>query len=142
MNLFVKRLNELMVECHQSVDDIAKYLGIKHTSNIYEWLEGNTKPRILNLIKLANLFECPIDYLIGRSENNDKTYNNNIPPFSQQFKKVLKSVGKKQCDLLNNKIVSNGHLDNIRKNKYLLLDAMIKIADYLGVSIDFLIGRE
>ena len=35
-------------------------------SAIYNWLRGDFEPNVENLEKIAEFFECSIDYLIGR----------------------------------------------------------------------------
>ncbi len=140
MSNFYNRINEL-IKTPKDIEKVMKFLGLKNNSNIYEWLDGNTKPRIPTLIKLSNFFECSLDYLLGLTDNDEKVFNDSIPPFKNQFKLVLDNSKVKQKDILNDKILSNGHLDKIRKNKYLLADNMIKLADYLKVSVDELVGR-
>lgn len=141
MKTFAKRLKEIMFETNTKAQTIASSLGLNQDANIYQWLEGNHTPKIDNLIKLANLFQYSIDYLLGLTDNDEKIYNENIPEFKMQFKKVLKIVNIKQKNILEDKILSCGHLTTIRNNKYLLTENMVKLAKYLGVSIDFLIGR-
>ena len=138
---FAERLKEVMNETNNNPQSVAKYLGLNQDANIYQWLEGNHTPKITNLIQLANLFQYSIDYLLGLTDNDERIFNENIPEFKNQFKKVLKVVQIKQKNILEDKILSCGHLTTIRKNKYLLTENMIKLANYLGVSIDFLIGR-
>ena len=138
---FVERFKEIMNETNDNPQSIAKYLGLNQDANIYQWLEGNHTPKISTLIKLANFFQYSIDYLLGLTDNDERIFNENIPEFKTQFKKVLKVTNKKQKDILQDKILSCGHLTTIRNNRYLLTENMVKLAKYLGVSIDFLIGR-
>ena len=138
---FGKRLKEIMGETNNNPQSVANYLGLKQDANIYQWLEGNHTPKIISLIKLANLFQYSIDYVLGITDNNEKVFNENIPDFKDQFKEVLKIVNVRQKDILKAKILSCGHLTTIRNNKYLLTENMVKLAQYLGVSVDFLIGR-
>lgn len=35
-------------------------------SRYYQWINGERKPSLDNIIKLANLFECSVDYILGR----------------------------------------------------------------------------
>ncbi len=138
---FAERLKEIMNETNNNPQTIAKFLKLNQDANIYQWLEGNHTPKISNLIKLSNFFKYSIDYLLGLTDNEEKIFNENIPDFKNQFKKVLNIVKVKQKNILKDKILSSGHLNTIRKNKYLLTENMVKLAEYLGVSIDFLIGR-
>ena len=135
------RLKEIMIETNTSAQNIATYLGLNQDANVYQWLEGNHTPKMNNLIKLANFYEYSIDYVLGLTDNDEKIFNDNIPDFKNQFIKVLKILNVKQKNILEDRILSCGHLSTIRQNKYLLTENMIKLAEYLGISIDFLIGR-
>ena len=103
---FAKRLKEVMNETNNNPQSIAKYLGLNQDANIYQWLEGNHTPKITNLIQLANLFQYSIDYLLGLTDNDERIFNENIPEFKNQFKKVLKVVQIKQKNILEDKIFS------------------------------------
>lgn len=60
------RINELRAEMGLSMRQVAIKLGIPYTTYIsYE--KGDREPNSEMLIKLADFFECSIDYLIGRS---------------------------------------------------------------------------
>lgn len=51
--------------------EIAEKLN-KTTSCISSWETGITEPNIEDMIELANIFGCTVDYLLGR-ENEDGT---------------------------------------------------------------------
>jgi len=43
------------------------YIGVGiPESTFFEWKNGSTKPKIDSLIKIANYFECRIDFVLGR----------------------------------------------------------------------------
>lgn len=47
--------------------EVADYLGIKQPSYIrYE--NGGSEPSLENLVKLADLFDVSVDYLLGRKD--------------------------------------------------------------------------
>ena len=56
--------------------DIAKKLNCS-TVCIGSWEKGRTQPSINDLINLANIFECSVDYLIGREDDFGNIQNNN-----------------------------------------------------------------
>ena len=41
---------------------------IKRSSLTYKWLHDKSIPTIINYIKLADYFDCSIDYLLGREQ--------------------------------------------------------------------------
>ena len=67
------KLKELRKEKKQTQDDIAKLLNVAHsTYNGYE--KETSEPTIETLKKLADYYNVSLDYLVGRSFNNDIGY--------------------------------------------------------------------
>lgn len=61
-------LKELRESYKYTQTYVAKQLGITHQSyQAYEW--GKTVPTLENYIKLANLYDVSLDYLIGKSDS-------------------------------------------------------------------------
>ena len=62
---FNERLRAILKETGKT-----QYLFIKQTKIswgiFYNWLTGKSKPSADNLVKVANYFECSVDYLLGR----------------------------------------------------------------------------
>ncbi len=67
MKIFQERLIEQRKQLHMTQREIAEYLCIAQPSYIrYE--NGSAEPSFENLVKLADLFDVSIDYLLGRIE--------------------------------------------------------------------------
>ncbi len=67
MSKFQERLLEERNKQKLTQCQVAKYLSITQPSYIrYE--NGTSEPSIDTLIRLANLFDVSIDYLVGRTE--------------------------------------------------------------------------
>jgi transcriptional regulator with XRE-family HTH domain len=49
-----------------SQDEVIEKLGYKERKTYYNWLSSGNIPTSV-LIKMAELFNCSIDYLLGRS---------------------------------------------------------------------------
>lgn len=64
---FDKRLKELRQERNISTADLAKILGVTPRT-IQHYEKGTAKPTFDSLVKLAELFDVSIDYLVGRSD--------------------------------------------------------------------------
>lgn len=143
MKAFPSKLKELIEDNGLSKVDISKYLGLNNKTKLYAWLNGKNTPRIETILKFANLFNCSIDYLVGRTDNFIEVHKNPNPDFAKQLKKVLKACKVSQYRLLKDNIVSQGHLNSWFNDKMMPnLDNIIKLADYLNISIDYLVGRE
>lgn len=67
MKCFQKTLIEQRKLNHLSQRQVANYLGIAQPSYIrYE--NGQAQPSLENLVKLADLFDVSVDYLLGRKD--------------------------------------------------------------------------
>ena len=67
MKIFQERLTELRKLNKQTQTQVAEYLHIRQPSYIrYE--RGDAEPTLENLVRLADLFDVSVDYLLGRSE--------------------------------------------------------------------------
>ena len=141
MNKLSNKLKELMKD-EITAKDLQEYFKFNTASLIYKWINNSCLPSFEYLIKLADYFCVNIDYLIGRTENLEKTTPKNLPNFKTHFKKVLKQQGSSQYRLLKDNIVSNGHLNSwLNLNNLPSTENLIRLADYLNISIDELVGR-
>ena len=83
MNKIIElRKNKLLTQ-----KKLAELLGIDQTS-VSHWERDKATPDILNLIKLANIFNVTIDYLTGRNntvtdEEFDATHYNDIIEYAK-----------------------------------------------------------
>ncbi|QXA19241.1 helix-turn-helix domain-containing protein [Streptococcus gordonii] len=70
---FSERLKELRKQAHLTQVELAKRLGIGQSSYA-DWERGKKNPTQDNLIKLAQILNVSVDYLVGNSdeENTNK----------------------------------------------------------------------
>lgn len=143
MKTFSIVLKELMEENSVDVKSLAKHLEFSSASIVYEWLRCEKSLLLPTAVKIADFFRCPLDYLFGRSDDfNDRVFQE-CPPFDMQLKKVLNNQKISQYNLTKNKIVSGASIDAwLNKKQIPHIDSIIKLADYLNVTMDFLVGRE
>lgn len=62
-------LKELRIKNKMYQKDVAKILGIERTTYV-KYETGVTEPDIKTLIKLADIFNVTLDYLLGRSTSS------------------------------------------------------------------------
>lgn len=138
-----KQLEDLMND--DEVNKLKEYFQFNSTATIYDWMTNKYLPNFENIIKLADYFKVNLDYLLGRSLNCEEVISKKIPPFDTHFRKIIKQYKSSQYKLLNDHIVSRGHLNSWlnKKNKKNLpsVENLVKIADYLKISVDELVGR-
>lgn len=95
--LFAERLKELRKEAHLTQVELAKQLGIGQSSYA-DWEGGKKNPTQENLLKIANLFDVPVDYLVGNSEEKSDELDNiellfrmNSKGLTDEEKKIFKN---------------------------------------------------
>ncbi len=62
------RIQELRANSGLTQKQLAEKIGVKNYI-IGNWEQGRTEPSVKDLIDLANIFECSIDYLLGREND-------------------------------------------------------------------------
>lgn len=74
----MNRIKNLREELNMTQQELADKLeGAKSTVAMYE--KGNRKPSLEVLIKLSNIFNCSIDYLLGKTDVRKPVENINTP---------------------------------------------------------------
>lgn len=138
---FCNRFKDLIDENGLSVGDVVSFMH-KNPTTVYDWLRGKHLPRINEIFDLSNLFKCSIDYLICKTENYEYLKPKKFPDLAQQIEKVLNETEVTRYKLCKNKILTRGADYRIFYQKINpSTETIVKIADYLGVSVDYLVGR-
>ncbi len=143
MGDFKNNLKELMENNGLNISKLAKNLKMDSEWTIYSWFNANKLPKLDNAILLADYFNCSLDFLFGRTSYDMEQKFKKCPPFNEQFKKVLKESGVSQNQLMRELHFSGGNIfswTTLKANPR--IDTIIRVADYLGVSLDYLVGRE
>jgi transcriptional regulator with XRE-family HTH domain len=68
---FAERFNKLKLEQNTSTVKIARKLEIGQSS-VCKFGLGTSKPTFYNLLKLADIFDVSLDYLVGRSDKPNR----------------------------------------------------------------------
>lgn len=89
-------------------------------------------------MKIISIFKKSVENSVS-AEENDKSFTIYL---SQQIRCVRLECGKSQDDLANYLGVNKEVINNIENAKLLLqIPTLFLIADYLDVSIDYMLGR-
>lgn len=72
---FAERLKELRKQAHLTQVELAKRLGIGQSSYA-DWERGKKKPTQDNLVKIAQVLNVSVDYLVGNSEEESDDLDN------------------------------------------------------------------
>ena len=72
---FAERVKELRKQAHLTQVELSKRLGIVQSSYA-DWERGKKKPTQENLVKIAQVLNVSIDYLVGNSEEKSDELDN------------------------------------------------------------------
>ncbi len=139
-----ERLKELMFYKGVNAPALAKELGIR-SSTITRYLQGVCLPQFEIFVALLEYFNCSADYLLGVIDLPKQEGQNfaPVPPFCRQFRAAMKGCGVSQYALQKRTGItwSNFHkwLNGISLP---YADSLVKLANGLDCSVDFLLGRE
>ena len=68
---FLERFKELLDENQLTISDVAVRTGLPR-STVSSYINRKSSPSILQLKALASLFDVSVDYLIGRTESDER----------------------------------------------------------------------
>ncbi len=141
---FQENLQDLLDEKEMNIKRLAKQVGIQD-SLLYKYASNKSIPTVDNLIKLANYFDCSLNYLIGiddepKSYKFKETYNKDL--FFKRYNQLLQENHLTNHALSKKLDFSPSDLKHWKEGTIPYLETIIKLADYFGVSIDYLVGRE
>lgn len=142
LSIFGERLAELMFDNNISKDFILENFDIDRTT-LNRYLNGSRLPSLPILIKFGDLFNCPLDYLLGKIENyNSKKYKK-CPPFDKRFKTFLEEnkTNKSQFQIktkISESLIYDWYFGRHIPSIY----NAIKIAECYDCSVDYIVGRE
>lgn len=71
MTALSERIKQLRLEKAVTQKSIADYLGVAEVS-MQRFEYGTSKPKLENLIALADYFNVSLDYLVGRSDIKER----------------------------------------------------------------------
>lgn len=134
-------LDDLMLEKDMSTFQLSKEMNMDY-KQLSNYVKGRFSPSLKSAIKLADFFQCSLDYLCGLTDHRT-FYNYSTPDFLffERYKKILKERNITHYKLAKETDINVNDLRLWKHGKIPTLYNLIKIADYLSISIDGLIGR-
>lgn len=141
MSNFDERLRELLRENGLSTHRFALLTGIP-CSVVSNWTKKPCDITLDKLLILADFFDCSLDYLTGRSDDISKCGFIKSPDFAANLKKIVDASGKSiYCACKNTTLAWTCFYDWFH-GKSPRLSSLIQLADFYGLSLDSLVGRE
>ena len=140
MNSFTDRLEGLLIERNISKNQLSKIIGVM-PDTIYGYFRKNYFPEIHIAKRMADFFNCSLDYLFGLTEqitNNDKNNMSFAETIKMLIKQNNKSIEKTMKEL---KIGEKTYYRWQSGESKPLTSVIITLAKYFDVSVDYIIGN-
>ncbi len=138
---FKKRLLELLEEKGFSKYAFAEELKLSVSVITRATIYGII-PSLRPLIKIADYFEISIPYLLGETENEYFSKSDGSETFHIRLKSLASERNVKYSKIAHSMPFTKNYFYEWERNKILpSLEYLEALADYFGVSIDYLLGR-
>ena len=136
-----ERLTELMEYKNIKSEQLAGAVGVTG-SVVRRWTFNDTDIKLSNLLNLADFFCCSVEFLIGRCDKVLDFTPKTCPPFYSALQSALAQFGVSMYRVGKDTKIKGYHLHKWKTGSDPKLSSLIELSDYLGCTIDFLIGRE
>lgn len=143
MSKLSEQLLELMTEDGLSQKTLAEKLNTSRPK-LSLYLNDKSLPTFNIFVKLIEFFNCSADFLIGKKDYPERQRRYlPIQPFGTRLKNILKERGISQYSFQRSTDISWSILHGWFTGKSKpSIDNMIKVAESLDCSVDFILGRE
>lgn len=135
------RIKEVLESSNLKDKELIALLKIDE-SVFYDWKSGFVFPGFDNLLKIADYFCVSVDYLLGRTDDYIEYHTKSLIPFGTNLENILKDKGItkyrffKECQF-DNSLKTSWFKKGTKPN----VNTILKMADYLNISTDELMGR-
>ena len=138
---FQKQLAELIEEKGCSKREFAQQVGVSKDVIIRGTMYGIV-PSLQSLIKIADSFNLPLDYLLGKSEDSNFYKSETGATFHTRIVELANEKGVKYSEIARKMPFPNSYFYDWQREKTLpSLEYLRAIAEYFKVNIDYLLGR-
>ena len=137
---FADRLTELMEEANLNALNLTTIIGCGNSA-INRYKNGEL-PSLGILLRLADYFQCTTDFLLGLTEESTSKTFLSVPPFSERFPMLLKHFGISAYKLQKITDIGETTIRDWKKGvSSPSIDSIMRIAEKLECSVEFVIGR-
>ena len=141
LSKFAENLLGVMEERNINAPALAEAVKV-HRTSITRYLRGERLPNYKDFVAIVEYFNISADLLLGRIEYCEVNAFHDVEPFGDTLRQVMQenkvSQYRLQKDLHFSSATTNFWLSN---KKLPSMDRVDKLADYLEVSVDYLLGR-
>lgn len=141
MSKLAEKLKEFKMERGLTNGIIAQNVGTTETS-VARFIKGSRTPVYPVFIKLLYYFDCSADYLLGADDIPTTEPLHDVLPFGARLRAIMQTQNIIQDTMIEEMEISSSALYKWLSGKSLpSTDSLLRIANYLECSVDYLIGR-
>lgn len=141
MPSFNEQLTDLMFEKGISPKELAAKIGV-NTSSVNDWRSNRSNIFLSNALKIVDLFECSLEFLMGRTETVIDYIPQPCPPFYAHFVAVLKKSGFTTYRMRKESPIKGAYFNKWKHGSDPVMPTLLVVADFLGITLDYLVGRD
>ncbi|MCL2861427.1 MAG: helix-turn-helix domain-containing protein [Firmicutes bacterium] len=139
---FGDSLKELMLEKDLTSVALSKAIKISD-STIGGWKNGEHFITLSNALKLADYFECSLEFLFGLSDTRLDYIPHACPPFYIRLKEIMKLQNISGYKIsIKDRVFSQSQFYHWKDGKDPKIESLIKLAKYFDCTLDYLVGRD
>lgn len=135
------RITELLAERNISNKTFAQAIGV-NVSTVGRWKRNAKYMRLSQILKIADYFNCSLDFLVGRSEKDIDFQPKECPPFYKHFRMLLEEKGISRNKINQETRIKSSHFVDWKNGADPHIFSLIELADYLDITLDVLVGRD
>lgn len=141
LSKFAENLSALMAERDLNAPALAKILNTDR-SNITRYLQGKRLPLFRGFIAIIEYFDVSADVLLGRLEYTNAKKFLPVAPFGERLRKVMHETKTTQYRIEHALNISGESMYSWLNNTTVpTVESLDRLADYMEISIDYLLGR-
>ena len=139
--IFQKRFNDIINETDYKRAELSKIIPISQSS-LSNALSYGIIPSVKTLIRVADFFDISINFLLGKTDEEDFIKSSTKTTFHQRFESLCA-----EKEVTHYKVASDCLFDKSSISKWFSknfipeLEILELLCDYFNVSLDYLLGR-
>lgn len=142
LSKFIENLDTLLFDHQMNIPQLSVALGLNEAT-FYKFFKKTRQPAVDTLIRVADFFGCSIEFLIGREPERAQSQYRPCPPFSERLEALVKGMKCSKRRFCAEAGITRSVFYAWQTGKSVpSLDYVIKLADYFGYTVDYILGRE
>ena len=138
---FKDTFNDLLIDKELTVKEFSKQLCTL-PSVVSEWKNNPVNHKMKTVLKVADYFKCSLEFLCGKTTIYLDYQPQSCPVFKDRIVQVLKECKCSTYALYKYTDIKPSQYHRWRKGAEPWLSSLGILSDYLGVTLDYLIGRD